>query len=64
MGKDSRDIIRELLADGWRAAGTTGSHHHFEHPLKTGKVTVPHPRKDLHPKTVRSIYRQAGLKET
>jgi predicted RNA binding protein YcfA (HicA-like mRNA interferase family) len=26
-------------------------------------VTVPHPRKDLHPKTIRSIYRQAGLQE-
>jgi hypothetical protein len=23
VGKDSRDIIRERLADGWRAAGTT-----------------------------------------
>jgi len=28
-----------------------------------GKVTVPHPRRDLHPKTVKSIYRQAALKE-
>jgi predicted RNase H-like HicB family nuclease len=24
---------------------------------------VPHPKRDLHPKTVRSIYKQAGLKE-
>jgi predicted RNA binding protein YcfA (HicA-like mRNA interferase family) len=63
MGKDSRDIIRELEADGWRYIGATGSHHHFKHPSKPGKVTVPHPRKDLHPKTVRSIYRQAGLAE-
>ena len=63
MGKDSRYIIRELEADGWRAAGTSGSHRHFKHPRKPGKVTVPHPRKDLHPKTIRSIYRQAGLPE-
>lgn len=49
MGKDSRDIIRELEADGWRYVGATGSRHHFKHPSKRGKITVPHPRKDLHP---------------
>ena len=63
VGKDSRDIIRELEADGWFYIGATGSHHHFKHAVKPGKVTVPHPRKDLHPKTVGSIYRQAALKE-
>ena len=63
MGKDSRDVIRHLEADGWRYIGATGSHHHYKHPIKSGKVTVPHPKRDLHPKTVRSIYRQAGLKE-
>ena len=63
MGKDSRDIIRDLETDGWRHVGTTGSHHHYKHPRKPGKVTVPHPRKDLHPKTVKSIYRQAALEE-
>jgi predicted RNA binding protein YcfA (HicA-like mRNA interferase family) len=63
VGKDSRDLTRELEADGWRFVGATGSHHHFKHPTKPGKVTVPHPRRDLHPKTVRSIYRQSGLKE-
>jgi len=60
-GKDSRDIIREIEADGWYFIGATGSHHHFRHPTKQGKVTLPHPRKDLHPKTMKSIYRQAGL---
>jgi predicted RNA binding protein YcfA (HicA-like mRNA interferase family) len=63
VGKDSRDIIRVLEADGWICIGATGSHHHFKHPTKPGKVTVPHPRRDLHPKTVKSIYRQAALKE-
>jgi predicted RNA binding protein YcfA (HicA-like mRNA interferase family) len=24
---------------------------------------VPHPRKDLHPKTLGSIYKQAGLRQ-
>jgi predicted RNA binding protein YcfA (HicA-like mRNA interferase family) len=63
LGKDSRDIIRELEADRWYFVGATGSHHHFKHATKPGKVTPPHPRKDLHPKTLRSTYRQAGLKK-
>ena len=63
MGKDSREIIRELEADGWYFVGASGSHRHFKHPTKPGKVTLPHPRKDLHPKTLRSIYRQAGLQQ-
>jgi predicted RNA binding protein YcfA (HicA-like mRNA interferase family) len=63
VGQDSRDILRDLQKDGWVYVGTTGSHYHFKHPIKRGKVTLPHPKKDLHPKTARSIYRQAGLKE-
>lgn len=63
VGKDSRDIIRELEADGWYFVGATGSHHHFKHPSKPGKVTRPHPRKDLHPKTLRSIYKQAQIQQ-
>jgi len=54
VGKDSRDILGELQDDGWAHVGTTGSHYHFKHPFKPGKVTVPHPKKDLHPKSVRS----------
>jgi predicted RNA binding protein YcfA (HicA-like mRNA interferase family) len=42
VGKDSRDIIRELEADGWYFVGASGSHHHFKHPTKPGKVTLPH----------------------
>lgn len=38
-----------------------GSHLHLIHPTKKGKVTVPHPTKDLDPKIVKSILKQAGL---
>lgn len=58
---DSRDLIRMLEADGWIWHSTTGSHRHFKHPVKPGKITIPHPKKDMHPKTVRSILRAAGL---
>jgi predicted RNA binding protein YcfA (HicA-like mRNA interferase family) len=57
----SKEVIRQLEADGWLPAKIEGSHHHFKHPVKPGKVTVPHPRKNLHPKTYKSILKQAGL---
>lgn len=38
-----------------------GSHHHFKHPAKKGKVTVKHPQKDVPEPTLRNILRQAGL---
>jgi predicted RNA binding protein YcfA (HicA-like mRNA interferase family) len=56
----SRDVIRRLLAEGWVMNHVKGSHHQFKHPRKTGKVTVPHPNKDLPAGTLRNIYRQAG----
>ena len=37
------------------------SHHQFKHPTKPGKVTVPHPKKDLPLPMARSILKQAGL---
>ncbi|MBZ8140637.1 hypothetical protein CLD22_12085 [Rubrivivax gelatinosus] len=47
--------------DGWFLVHTVGSHQQFKHPTKPGKVTVPHPKKDLPPGTARSILKQAGL---
>jgi predicted RNA binding protein YcfA (HicA-like mRNA interferase family) len=57
----SKQIIDKIKADGWFLVHTIGSHHQFKHPTKTGKVTVPHPKKDLPAATVRSILKQAGL---
>ena len=58
-----RDVIRRLQADGWMLVATKGSHRQYEHPIKSGKVTIPgHPNNDLAPKTLASIMRQAGLK--
>lgn len=59
---DSREIIRLLEAHGWRHYRTTGSHRHFRHPEKPGKVTVPHPRKDIAIKTLISIEKQSGVR--
>jgi predicted RNA binding protein YcfA (HicA-like mRNA interferase family) len=58
----SRDIIRKIEQDGWVHVGTTGSHHQFKHPTKPGRVTVPHPVKDVKIGTRMSIERQSGVK--
>ncbi|MDR3448531.1 MAG: type II toxin-antitoxin system HicA family toxin [Alphaproteobacteria bacterium] len=60
---DSRTIIAMLKKDGWVLAATRGSHHQFKHPSKAGRVTVPHPKKDLPIGTVKSVFKQAGLKD-
>lgn len=52
-----------MLADGWILVAVRGSHHQFKHPTKAGRVTVPHPKKDLGIGLVRAIIKQAGLKE-
>jgi len=59
---DSREILKILKADGWYEVGQEGSHLHLRHPTKKGKVTLPHPRKDILKKTQSSIFKQAGIK--
>lgn len=57
----SREIIKIIEEDGWELVRVAGSHHVFRHKVKKGTVTVPHPRKDLPLKTVKSILAQAGI---
>jgi predicted RNA binding protein YcfA (HicA-like mRNA interferase family) len=57
----SADVIRRLRADGWTEVARRGSHAQFKHSTKPGRVTVPHPKKDLPLGTLRSIARQAGI---
>ncbi len=58
---DSRGIIKRLKADGWYQVAQKGSHIQFKHPAKPGRVTVPHPNKDLPTGTIKSIEQQAGI---
>tara|TARA_R110002051_G_scaffold113960_1_gene186506 strand:- start:197 stop:355 length:159 start_codon:yes stop_codon:yes gene_type:complete len=51
-----------LIADGWYWVATKGSHFQYKHKTKKGRVTIPHPKKDLPKGTVNSIFKQAGLK--
>jgi predicted RNA binding protein YcfA (HicA-like mRNA interferase family) len=58
----STDVISALKADGWFQVAQKGSHVQFKHPIKRGRVTVPHPKRDISIGTLRSIERQASLK--
>ena len=58
----SKELIKMVEADGWVLTRIKGSHHQFKHPAKIGLVTIPHPKKDVDPRTTESIFRQAGLK--
>lgn len=51
---DSRAIIQALKAAGWQHVATKGSHHQFKHPTLPGRVTVPHPKRDIPAGTLRS----------
>jgi len=59
---DSRVVIAALKADGWEQVAQKGSHVQFKHPVKPGRVTIPHPKRDLPIGTFRSIEKQAQLK--
>lgn len=57
---NSGDVIRRLQVEGWLEVAQKGSHKHFKRPTKPGRVTLPHPKRDIPIGTLRSICRQAG----
>ena len=58
-----RQVLKILKNDGWYKVSQEGSHRHFKHPEKKGKVTVPIQNGELGKGTLNSILTQAGLKE-
>jgi predicted RNA binding protein YcfA (HicA-like mRNA interferase family) len=59
---NSREVIALLHQAGWVKVAQKGSHVQFKHPDKQGRVTVPHPKQDVPPGTLRSIEKQAQMK--
>jgi predicted RNA binding protein YcfA (HicA-like mRNA interferase family) len=57
------EIVRMLEQNGWKRVGVTGSHYHFKHPVKRGKVTVPfHGKKvEFSGFILKSILKQGGF---
>lgn len=58
---NSKEIIKLLKKEGWYKYHQKGSHCQYKHATKKGRVTVPHPKKDLPIKTAKSILKQAGV---
>jgi predicted RNA binding protein YcfA (HicA-like mRNA interferase family) len=58
----SREVIRILLQNGWFEVAQSGSHKQFKHATKSGRVTVPHPKRDFPIGTLKSIEKQAGIR--
>ncbi|MCC7227275.1 MAG: type II toxin-antitoxin system HicA family toxin [Burkholderiaceae bacterium] len=59
---NSKELIKQLTDDGWTLRGSKGSHHVYVHPMKSGHLSVPHPKKDLGTGLVKKLLKQAGLK--
>ena len=57
----SREVLAILKSDGWYEVACVGDHHQLKHPVKKGKVTVTHPKKDIPQKTLNNISRQSGI---
>ena len=57
-----REVLKRLKDEGWYLERQESSHRQFRHHERPGRrVTVAgHPSEDLHPKTLNSIYAQAG----
>ena len=56
------EVIRIIREDGWVFSSQKGSHRHFTHPSKSGKVTIAgKPSLEMHPKTLSSIFKQAQI---
>ena len=59
---DSREVIRKLKKAGWFEVAKKGAHTQFKHEEIKGRVTVPHPKRDIPMGTLKSIEMQSGLK--
>jgi predicted RNA binding protein YcfA (HicA-like mRNA interferase family) len=57
-----REVEKMILDDGWYFKTTKGSHNHYKHPTKTGKVTIPKHVGDLDLKNCQ-IYNETGWLE-
>lgn len=58
----SSELMKLLEENGWVLERIKGSHHQFKHPDFSVVITVPHPRKDIKPGTLRRIMKDAKLK--
>ena len=57
-----RELLRVIKEDGWYFVRQVGSHKQYHHSTKKGTVTLAgKANDDIHPKTLRSILKQAQI---
>ena len=56
----TKQVLKLVMSLGWYFDSQKGSHKHYKHPLKKGKITIPD-HGDLDIGTLRSIFGQAGI---
>ena len=55
-------VLRAMQRAGWQVVRHRSSHVQMKHPERPGRITIPlHAGEVLHPKTLDSILRQAGM---
>lgn len=60
MQATSKDLLKYALFLGWYEVSQEGSHKQFKHKELKGKVTIPHPKKNLPEGTIKSVLKQLG----
>jgi predicted RNA binding protein YcfA (HicA-like mRNA interferase family) len=59
-----REVIRLIEKDGWHLVASKGSHMHYKHEIKPGRVMIAgKPSKDMARGTLIAILKQAGLRD-
>lgn len=57
-----REAEKMIRSGGWILESVEGSHYHYRHASKPGKVTIPFHKGDLPKRVENSIRKQAQLK--
>jgi len=59
-----KEVIKQIVADGWYLVTTKGSHRQYKHSKKMRRVTIAGKLSDdLAPGTENSIFKQAQVKK-
>lgn len=56
-----RELKKIIINDGWVYKETVGSHYQYVHPVKKGKVTLPHHNGDIPIIVEKSVLKQAQI---
>ncbi len=56
----TKQVLQLVRSLGWYFDTQKGSHKHYKHPSKKGKITIPD-HGDLDIGTLKSIFGQAGI---